>query len=67
MKTEKMLDFCKYYDNGRCPYKVAYEQMIDILIAQGRDMAGLQPRCPRDAQRNKRGTLSCICERSERL
>ena len=67
MKTERILEYCKYYDSGKCPHKVAYERVIDALVAQGKDMAGLQPRCPVDAQRNKRGILSCVCERREKL
>lgn len=67
MKNERILVECKYYDEGRCPHKVAYSKMVDEIIARGMDIGGLQPRCPRDAQKTKRGVFACICERSERL
>lgn len=67
MNNERILVFCKYYDNGRCCHKLAYERKIDDLLSQDKDIGGLQPCCPRDAQRNKRGILSCVCERKDKL
>lgn len=66
-RHERILDYCKYYANGACPHKAAYEVQVDALIEHGLTVGGLQPRCPRDAQRTKRGVFACICERSEHL
>lgn len=67
MNSDRILDYCKYHNNGNCQYAAAYAKQIDEIIARGEEVGGLQPRCPRDAQKTKRGVFACICERSKRL
>ena len=66
-KAQQVLDFCKYYDNGKCPYRKACSEKVDELEKAGIPIGSLQPRCPKDAQRDKRGLLRCVCERRNRL
>lgn len=51
---------CKYYDEGRCSHRIAYQKLLDALELRGKDITGIQPRCPGDAQHNKNGTPTCI-------
>lgn len=67
MSKERILEYCKYHDGEKCPYRAEYIRRLVEATERGENVDGLQPRCPRDAQRNKRGVLMCICERSERL
>lgn len=67
MDKGRILEYCKYYDDGACPYRKAFREKLDALIASGTEVGSLQPRCPRDAQGSKRGILSCLLERKDKL
>lgn len=67
MDSKKLIEVCKYYNHGHCPYKAEYARIVDGIIERGEDVGGLQPRCPRDAQKTKRGVFACHCERGKRL
>lgn len=64
-----LLSPCKYLQspNWFCPHKIDFEHKVAELQSQGKDVQALQPRCPRDAQRNKRGLNVCWCYEEERL
>lgn len=65
--NNKILEYCKYWDNGNCPYRRDFGAKLDALMAEGKSIEALQPRCPVDAQRSKRGILKCICEKGDKL
>lgn len=67
MSKDKVLEYCKYWDDGNCPFRKEFTRKLEELEAAGIDIAALQPRCPSDAQRSKRGILKCICERGDKL
>lgn len=58
--------FCKYYnqENKHCPYR---EEFITKCQALDNNVGALQPRCPRDAQRDKHGITRCWCTGGEVL
>lgn len=66
-KNSRVLEYCKYWNNGNCQFRKEFAEKLDALEAAGGSVAALQPRCPVDAQRSKRGLLRCICERSDKL
>lgn len=63
----KVVEFCRYWDDGECQYRKAFVDRMTELEAAGKDIAALQPRCPRDALRNKKGLLTCYCSRGDKL
>lgn len=66
-KKDRVLEHCKYYDDGKCPHRIAFSKKLEELEQAGMQIGSLQPRCPKDAQRDKRGLLRCICERGDKL
>lgn len=67
-KRKETLEPCKYLDSSNeCPHAKEFEAKLDELMAQGKDIGALQPRCPKDAQRNKRGLNCCWCKKGDIL
>lgn len=66
LDLQDLIHFCKYYDNGACPYLQDFQKKLDELL-YAENAVSLQPRCPRDAQRNKKGVLCCWCKRRDIL
>lgn len=67
MNKARVLEYCKYHANGACQYKREFAEKLDALSAANKSIEGLQPRCPKDAQRNFRGIHCCIVERRHKL
>lgn len=65
--NDKVIEYCKYWDDGNCKYRIEFANKLDEYEEAGMSIVGLQPRCPTDAQRSKRGILKCICERGDKL
>lgn len=67
MSKERVLEYCRYWNDGKCQYHKEFKEKLETLEASGLGIAALQPRCPIDAQRNKRGLLCCVLERRDKL
>ena len=67
MNKARVLEYCRYWNDGKCQYHKEFKEKLEMLEAAGLSIAALQPRCPEDAQRNKRGLLCCVLERRDKL